>query len=502
MLPFSLLELTQTKRKFLTVSLLLVVWLSFFLVALRTLDPDFGWHITLGRLIIDSGIPRTDPFSYTMPSFPFVDHEWLTNIFLNELYAKIGYSGLAFIFSLLPFLVCFLVAHRNLKTYSYIPIFLALSVMLSRFGIRPQVIGWVYLGILLRVLLVKGVWEKYRYLIVAFFVLWVNTHGSFPLGLIVIFLFILTRFVKTRKIDLSDLMVVVLLPAVSLLNPYGIRIWGEVFNQVSDTNLHKTISEWNPFWHAVDFGYLVSLVLSFMFMSRYWSRYELWEKGLTLITFLMSLSAVRHTPIFMIFSIPIISKGFSYLRVEVGEKKAAIFRFDAFLLVLFLLTLLIFSMELTFGLVRSKVQTEDLSYPRSASEFLRQDEVKGNLFAPYNWGGYLIWKLPERKLFIDGRMPSFRWKAPPGESDSALKDYLDVTSGERVSELFNKYSVEHVLWFAPSTRTAGPIMKKIITILNQEDSEKDKFVEWLDNNDWEKVYKDDVAVVYKKRSKI
>ena len=60
------------------------------------LDPDFGWHLRMGQIILQTGIPATDPFSYTMQSYPFVDHEWLTNIGFSYLHPLIEIPGLAF----------------------------------------------------------------------------------------------------------------------------------------------------------------------------------------------------------------------------------------------------------------------------------------------------------------------------------------------------------------------------------------------------------------------
>ncbi|MGD0523485.1 MAG: hypothetical protein ABSA43_02930, partial [Candidatus Microgenomates bacterium] len=77
---------------------------SFLLFSLKgffTLDPDFGWHLKMGQLITSSGIPATDPFSYTMANFPFVDHEWLSNIYIYFLYNHIGQLGLALIFGVM-----------------------------------------------------------------------------------------------------------------------------------------------------------------------------------------------------------------------------------------------------------------------------------------------------------------------------------------------------------------------------------------------------------------
>lgn len=47
-----------------------------------------------------------------------------------------------------------------------------------------------------------------------------------------------------------------------------------------------------------------------------------------------------------------------------------------------------------------------VKYPCQAIKML--EGKTGNIFNTYEWGGYLIWKLPKMKVFVDGRMPA--WK--------------------------------------------------------------------------------------------
>src|SRR4051794_140107 len=89
---------------FYTVALRLVLLLYFLLawaIGIVYLDPDFGWHLRTGQYILSHGIPKTDPFSYTMPNFPFVDHAWLTDIALFVLNMQVGSAALAGAFALL-----------------------------------------------------------------------------------------------------------------------------------------------------------------------------------------------------------------------------------------------------------------------------------------------------------------------------------------------------------------------------------------------------------------
>src|SRR3990167_9596253 len=126
---------------------ILVIIVIFILFAIKSyflLDPDFGWHIKMGEFILNSGIPLTDPFSYTMPSYPFVDHEWLTNILVFLGYKNIGWVGLGIAFSLitvLSLLTAFKFDFR--KKYFTLPFILSAGVLFGFVGIRPQAISWL-----------------------------------------------------------------------------------------------------------------------------------------------------------------------------------------------------------------------------------------------------------------------------------------------------------------------------------------------------------------------
>ena len=47
--------------------------------------------------------------------------------------------------------------------------------------------------------------------------------------------------------------------------------------------------------------------------------------------------------------------------------------------------------------------------PVKAVEFIRQSHLEGRMLNDYTWGGYLIWALPEHKVFVDGRADIYEW---------------------------------------------------------------------------------------------
>jgi hypothetical protein len=63
------------------------------------------------------------------------------------------------------------------------------------------------------------------------------------------------------------------------------------------------------------------------------------------------------------------------------------------------------------------------SEPAAAAAFLRQAGPAGPLFNSYNWGGYLVWALPEYPVYIDGRTDLY--------PDAFLRDYLNTAAGGR-----------------------------------------------------------------------
>ena len=55
------------------------VVLAFVAVARGPVDADYFWHLRTGRLILESGLPATDPYSFTYDG-PWVLHEWLGEV--------------------------------------------------------------------------------------------------------------------------------------------------------------------------------------------------------------------------------------------------------------------------------------------------------------------------------------------------------------------------------------------------------------------------------------
>jgi hypothetical protein len=60
--------------------------------------------------------------------------------------------------------------------------------------------------------------------------------------------------------------------------------------------------------------------------------------------------------------------------------------------------------------------------PVDAVAYIRDNSPPGRLFNSYNWGGYLLWELPEYPVFIDGRTDLY--------NDEVIDQWLQVVRAE------------------------------------------------------------------------
>lgn len=100
----------NSKRTFLAIVFLGILALS----ARSVSDPDVWWHLKTGQLIAQTeGVPRTDSFSFTRAGYPWVAHEWLTELFIYGVYRISGWGGLIVVFALMVSAAFFLVYLRS-----------------------------------------------------------------------------------------------------------------------------------------------------------------------------------------------------------------------------------------------------------------------------------------------------------------------------------------------------------------------------------------------------
>jgi hypothetical protein len=451
-----------------------------------------------------------------MPSFPWVDHAWLQSLFIGAFFPIIGKTGLSLIIAGLALSALFISAARSKDAYfinkkpsffpkaffilGNIPFILAASILLSFSGVRVQIASWVMLSLLLVGILDEKLWKKFKIVTPLFFLIWANLHGGFASGLAVLFLVYGVRSVRKRTISFLDLLILVLSALSTLATPYGLGTWREVYSSLSDSSLRWSISEWMPSFFMVDLSMGALIVLSSTLVFRYRRLFSPEEVAIYITFLVQGLLTRRHLPLWVIIALPMSISGIYFFYKDILKIKGAEGRFRKAFVWGWWGSLAIFFIQTITNFIGVFYMRENNFYPRAAVQYLRTNLPEGEIFSDYGWGGYLIWKLPEKKVFIDGRMPSWKWTpANSVETGNAFDDYKKILSGEYYfRNQFERYKVDTVLLpRRGGVGLEGFLEKKLVNLFQKNNFEFD-LTHDLEKAGWVKVFEDRAAVVYHK----
>lgn len=439
--------LVSAKHPRLLLSLKLIFVFLIFWVASwsKFYDPDFGWHLQAGNYIRAHGIPATDLFSYTANTFRWIDHEWLSDVILSRVFATVGYNGLAVMYATMWTAALFIVkAHKR-----FIFVVIAALAMLPYSGVRATTWTVLCLAILIYILSSKN--KKLKFLLPGLFLLWANLHGGFFIGLAVM----VFHCLKQRHWEWVYVLLLSIL--ATFVNPYGPKLYDEIFRTAFDSSLRWQIAEWFPAkFLLLVMPFIFSLIWAVGFVIK--NRKPVLKSviSLSLLFFLASLSSNRHFPLFVLIAAPELDGYYQHLK-RLLPKNLDFLR-KAILMALPVLVLLVTSWSLyTLALRVHYGQARENPYPQKAVAYLKQNPCPGNIFNHYNYGGYLIWKLPGVPLYIDGRMPS--WRDDGGQKFfdryKAIESDQTAVNGEE----FKRYGIRCIIW--PSTNEGVALISSL-----------------------------------------
>jgi hypothetical protein len=393
------------------------------LICLLMLDPDFGWHLAAGRYFTVHGIPSTDVFTYTATSFPWVDHEWLSDIIVYRLYTVGGYVSLAVLYAAMWTFSLWLVGRRASGPI----VMLAALALLPFAGVRATT--WTVLALALSYALIHARQRRLRWLLPPLFLLWANLHGGFIIGLL------FAGYCALMKRSLHLAAMTCIGATLTLCNPYGISMYVEIFRTLGDGQLHGAIQEWLPIgtsWQVIP--YLALWAVGFVLVrGKRWQSYL----GVDVLALGTALAAVRNYPLFIVLSLPTTT---TYLGTVLRKIPARLPKNQLTALGGILAGLLV--LALWSGLtIYNRPLDREAFFPSQAVAYLQSHPCPGRLFNDFNYGGYILWKLPSTQVYIDGRMPSWTLNGR-----SYFVDYMRVLHDAQFRQAqFTAYDVRCVL---------------------------------------------------------
>jgi len=414
-------ELFQTRRVF-----VFILALGLLVMAARSAtDPDLWWHLRTGQLIVQNHhVFHNDPYSFTRFDEPWVDHEWLSQVFVFALYRLGGWGGLIAGFAVI-IAAAFLLVFRRSPGQPYVAGAITVwgaVASIPCWGVRPQMLTLFLASVFL--LLLERSYERPKLLwwLPLLMLLWVNLHAGFAVGIAFLLMFLIgdgldlafgykdPPLAPARFRQLA--LVTAICAAVVPLNPYGLQMYRYPFETLHSRAMLAYIGEWlSPNFHQPRYLPTLLLMLATLVLPALSPR-RLRPRELLLLTVTTyaALRSVRHIPIYVLVVVPLLSgmitaclraKGKTAL-LDAPRRKLtpAIQIANAILLSGFLF----FTVARLHYVVVHQPEAEAREFPAAAASFLMSSRPAGPLLNHYNWGGYFIWKLfPAYKVYIDGR---------------------------------------------------------------------------------------------------
>jgi hypothetical protein len=458
-----------------TLAALLLSAVAFVGPALRDVhDPDVWWHLRAGDDIL-SGRPGafTEAWSFTAAGNTWINHEWLAEWRLALVRKSGGDQGVVVLAGLLVFVAsCLLFRAARLEGLSPAVIALGLTfaalVAGTRFVPRPQVFSYALLALWLERLATarrrhreladpaappgsggRGRQKPPGLLFLSVFPLtlaiWTNLHGpvlGLGIGSVLILLGALPFLTFRRRA-----MLVAALLAAAFIHPQGYRALFDYIPHLIGGGLYnETIREWLPLYHpeqaamseraATWIAVLAGAVFGGIGLIRGGPDRRAYAAVL-LILALAPVLSVRHRDLLAVFLVPataVILRG-----VAIVERPGRLFQAGAALGALFLA--LVPGLGL-FGYDRAWPPRPGLSeaeFPKAAVEFLAPWKLGSRVFNAYDYGGYLVDRLPrDSKVFIDGRYFVY--------GEGLYRDYLEIRDGgPSARALLDRYGADLLL---------------------------------------------------------
>jgi hypothetical protein len=318
---------------------------------------------------------------------------------------------------------------------------------------------------------------------------WVNLHGGFISGFILISVYLIGNLVKfvlsrdeAKKLyrQKTKVLTLTLLAClfVSLINPYGLEVMLYPMKLISQKSIIDYIAEFqSPNFHhllLVPSKYFLLLVILLIGILK--KNLDVIEILLIILFANMALFSQRFIPLFCIVAAPIFVKNAQWIFNQTKSRFVDLFQrksndiclMDASASGYLWLVVGILIMTLAVATNRIEHKFDESRKPVEAVNFLKKVSLKGNMFNDDEFGDYIIYSAyPQYKVFIDSRVDMYGM--------DQFKDYLTM------------------VYFKPGWEKIIEKYKINWMILNS-DSILSRYL--MERKDWRLIYSDRVANIF------
>ena len=404
-------------------------------------DADVGWHIRTGEYVLDhTTVPSHDLYSFSKPGATWYAWEWLTDVTDALLFRWAGLKGVVLAAAVLISLFATTLVRRMTWRGVHLLVamlvaFLGVGASSMHFLARPHVFTLLFLS--------GSVWmiESDRrkasnriWLLVPLTVVWTNMHGGF-LALVAVLgvtavgsaMEVLLEAPPELRLKPEGLLaslrgglrygyLTLACLAASLVNPFGWRLHQHVIEYLRSTWIRDVVEEFQSpsFRNENVMQFEVLMLVGLIAAGGLFKRKRIVE-GLWIVFWVhMSLGSVRHVPVFITVTIPVIAaevalwwQGWTegaartslagilnQISADAGQgfRRTSLIPFAAVLALM--------------------VMGEPIKWPRDFPELLfptklihaHEDIIfDKKVLTTDQWADYLIFLHPTQKVYVDGR---------------------------------------------------------------------------------------------------
>lgn len=409
------LSVGEQTAQVLVLAMLLVVPALMCLHAASIADPDIWWHMRVGEWILQHhAVLRVDIFSREFAGTPWVSYSWLFEVLMFKIYQWFGITGILG-YSTTMVLVITIALNRMLRRLQAdvsLSTLLTIAACLS-FGHlytpRPWMFSILFFILELDILMYVRKTGRLRALawLPLIFALWANIHIEFIYGLFAVGLVLAESLAakwQNKKAEPLPLLPIGFLLTTcvlgTLLNPFGWRIYGVIYNLVTQGGGLKQVSEMQSIAFRDFLDYLVlALALASVGALAWNKRFQIFESGLLLFAIFVAFREQRDTWLISTVATALIAAA---IPAREDRKELQLPKFATLVAGAAAACMLLIAqrtLKVNKALLDNKVANV---MPVHAVEALREKGYPGPLFNDFNWGGYLIWAWRE-PVTIDGR---------------------------------------------------------------------------------------------------
>ncbi len=404
-------------------ALIVGVGIECFVTKLSALDPDMWWHLSVGDWIVHNhAFPHNGIFSHTAATRPWMAYSWGYEVLLSRAYDWFSFLGMGGFGTLLTIAVALAIFRMLYRISGRFWAAWGLSVVVYAaflFNIAPRPL---FLSVILFSITLTLLFEAQRrgrmqplYWLPLVFMVWANIHIQFIYGLAVLGLFAginLLQHVAFRFRAYPDFLQSPTLPVLppfavlagcvlaSCIGPYSYHLYYEAFVIAQSKIMYRMIRE----LQALSFQYLNQYLELLLAVGAYfaigWQK-KIYPFRLALLIFATVFAFRTWRDAWFICVVaaaitadfPAPEEGCTRTIGSSGWAAATVAG----------IALLLLSMRGTDFTTRGLDLAISGEYPVDAVNFLRRNPVGGPLYNSFDWGGFLIFYMPQYPVSIDGR---------------------------------------------------------------------------------------------------